>query len=60
MNDRRNTAVIEGNAFFFFFFYFTRKRSKRIGICKEVTIISSVEVRVRREKWNSFTKKGSN
>lgn len=60
MNGRRNTAVIEGNAFFFFFFYFTRKRSKRIGICKEVTIISSVEVRVTREKWNSFTRKGSN
>lgn len=61
MNGRRSRAVIEGNAFFFFVFsYSTRKRSKRIGICKEVTIISSVEVRVRREKWNSFTRKGSN
>lgn len=60
MNGRRSRAVIEGNAFFFVFSYSTRKRSKKIGICKEVTIISSVEVRVRREKWNSFTRKGSN
>lgn len=58
MNGRRNRALIEGNDFFFF--YFTRKRSKRIGICKEVTIISPVEVRVRRGKWNSFTRKQSN
>ena len=60
MNGRRNRVLIEGNAFFFFFFYFTRKRSKRIGIYKEVTIISPVEVRVRKGKWNSFTRKKSN
>lgn len=59
MNGRRSRAVIEGNAFCFFFSYSTRKkRSKKSGICKEVTIISSVEVRVRREKVEFLYKEG--
>ena len=58
MNGGRSRAVIKGNAFFFF--SFTRKRSNKTGKYQEVTKISPVGIRVRRGKWNSFTRKGSN